>query len=435
MANEIIPAQVASPGGAGSGRQSLEQLALSAIVVLLPFYRFMELPLGAASIGVVDLLIVGAGGLAVLYGGRRLAGLLALPLLRIGSAGLFLGIVLSLINTVSLQTSVVFLCSLFIKYLLLALVYLGCRNRQILFRILSLYVISNTVSAAMAISQQYGLISIGYDMQSIAGSFDARNEMLYYIVPTAIVCLALILSSRGFRRLGFVCALIILFAATVLSRGRMGLYLELAGLLGYSLFVQRRNRRAWKWVFLLAILTGGALGLLVSIFPDYWSDIQYRYIYSVSNEYGDYRGSTYIRKENLRAVVEAWRSHPFLGIGAGTYQERSAEYGSFSTTTDIQPHNSYLGLLAECGCLALGGVVLVGMSGLHRIFQERLAVHTKTIVHGIGFAYLAILLFMAGFDGLLRYNLWLYLGLIMAATRMYALRQKPSEDATNIPPS
>ena len=402
----------------------IERAMLYILMVLLPFYRLMEVDFGVALIGFVDFLIVCAGLMVCLKAQARIAALFSLPLIRRGSALLFLGVVLSVLNSTSLRISFVYTISLALKYLLLILVYSCCDTKRILRNLLVLYVLSNTVSAVIAIGQQYGLISSSLEMQSVSGAFDARSEMIYYIVPAFIICLMLVFSYTGVKKVALSIILVILFISTLLSRGRSGVYIEVLISFLYVFFVGLRSRKKLTYACLLSAIIALVMGRLILAIPDYMEDLRSRYLYSALREHSEARGSLYVREEVLLALLDAWRSSPYIGIGAGTFRMESSSFVQIPGVSDIQPHNSYLGLLAESGVIAFIGLVMICWSGLKQFWIARIHDKQRVVLYGLVCAYLSILMVMAVFDGFVRYNFWLFLGLLVAAAQMYGAEDK-----------
>ena len=102
----------------------------------------------------------------------------------------------------------------------------------------------------------------------------------------------------------------------------------------------------------------------------------------------------------------------------------SSSFVQIPGVSDIQPHNSYLGLLAESGVIAFIGLVMICWSGLKQFWMARIYDKQRAVMYGLGCAYLSILMIMAVFDGFVRYNFWLFLGLLVAAAQMYGVEDK-----------
>ncbi len=129
-----------------------------------------------------------------------------------------------------------------------------------------------------------------------------------------------------------------------------------------------------------AVVATGILSLLllVSAPGAILTDIGDRFTQIVDQiEIGDIRGVP-VTDENFAVVermahwqtaIEMWDEHPWIGVGAGNYNERFTEFAVHPQFDDSQghAHNYYLHLLAETGVLGLAaylgflaGTVLIG---------------------------------------------------------------------------
>jgi O-antigen ligase len=77
----------------------------------------------------------------------------------------------------------------------------------------------------------------------------------------------------------------------------------------------------------------------------------------------------------------------------------------------VQPHNTYLGALAEIGILGLTGLLAILLPILWRVVSFDTRQRVPDAVLGIGVAYAVVLAHLITFDGIARYPLWIFAGM------------------------
>jgi O-antigen ligase len=247
-------------------------------------------------------------------------------------------------------------------------------------------------------------------MISVAGTYGARNEMLSLIVPASLFSVYLLVTSR--KKLLPLVVLIIQVVAIVISRGRLGLLTFIV--IGATLYVLL-NRVSFKS---LSKILAFSVAVAVSAFfmmPDAYEQIIFRYTDSIIAEIDDSRGSAFIRGVITRGVLDVWLENPFFGIGPGAFLHESYNYIGLSELGPVQPHSTYLGLLAEVGvfgflCFVIFVTVVV------RVHRKAWLIgrdHRQLMIV-VALATSSELILLIGFDGFLRYPLWMLIGLSLS---------------------
>jgi O-antigen ligase len=287
---------------------------------------------------------------------------------------------------------------------------------------MQVYAAMAAIVAIVACIQGFWLILARGEVASLSSTFAARNEMVFFLVPGFAFALGLFLMAyRTWMNLGIV---VMIFVALVLSRGRAGVFLIVLASLAL-LAVAWRSTRGNHVQFGRGVVVVGAISLVVVGFwamqRDLASYFTNRYVTSVSKELTEERGSVFMRVMVIRGVWDAFQTSPVVGIGAGNFKPRSQEFVDLTVNDSdlIQPHNTYLGLLAESGLVGLLAFLGVLGSCLPTWRQLRQGVERRdwTIVTMV-VALVCLLLNLATFDALARYPLWLLVGLALAARRL-----------------
>lgn len=200
--------------------------------------------------------------------------------------------------------------------------------------------------------------------------FINKNHFAFLVEPAIGLLVALILSRSGAgqRKLLYISALILLWAALVLSRSRGGLVAaSLQMIVGALFFVYSRrpaSREATRSRRLRAI--GFAAAIIVTIVitvagTTLWlgGDQLSTGVETAASEMsakGDERHEGARRRDIWRATLLMARAHPLAGAGLGAYWAEIPVYHDASgVLTPEQAHSEYLELLASGGLI---GVVL-----------------------------------------------------------------------------
>jgi len=420
--------------------RATEMAVLVLLILVLPGYRVLSVEVGPVSLSVVDLLIMFGGLLtltAALHGAQP-------PRLRLvewlGAGLLLVGTLASFLATVSVATSTQALLSLVLKLLLVWLVLDAVRGPRDVRRLVAIYVVATGLVAAFALGHQYSNVVAGRPLQSIAGTFEARNEMIFYLVPGFLLSMALAVAVPSrWARIGYWFAAGLNSAAIAISRGRAGVAIAIVLGLGLMLFLSRRHRGRIKMLGRM-VLFAFVMGVLATALAawdsnEYYADFAARYSpSSVEAELSNKSGSMFVRLQILRGLMDAWAESPYVGIGIGTFKERSSEFVDLpfvSPTNLIQPHNTYLGLLAEAGPIGLTGFLILVAAGIG-VFRRvrRYLLPERALMVGVGTAFVAVSLNLFTFDAFTRYGFWLFLGLCLVLARVAPI-QAQLVDPTN----
>jgi O-antigen ligase len=214
------------------------------------------------------------------------------------------------------------------------------------------------------------------------GDENRYAQILLMLVPLAVYLT--LGSKRPKRRLVAGCALALIMAGIVLtfSRGAaLGFIVVIALMLCFKTIRLRH-----------ALLVACAIGVIVSAVPYYTTRLStFATVSSLTDATSsEDRAGVSLRSRSTENLVAAliFVDHPLLGIGPGmyptTYQLYADRVQDFSSQLDVrlkftrrQPHNMYLGMLAELGALGLAtfiGLVVATMRLLLRARRRALSV-------------------------------------------------------------
>ena len=391
---------------------------LLTIVALMPVYRWFEIGLGPANVGVIDLVLLSVFVLmaldAVVH--RRIR---TWPSTAFGVACVVFvaAVLLSGIDAPDRSRVVVLALSLILKLQMVALVHAALRKHDDLVVVLQTYVYAAGFAAFVGILQGLDAFLSGTDLESISGTFEARNEFVFYLVPAVAFALGLAIAGHA-PVVNSVIALSI-FLAVTLSRGRAGfglIVLVLLASLVLRLFGRGRAREGLRMVGLSIALLATTAGVLFTLNPDAMEYLTNRYAFSVLREFeGDF-GSVYKRVLVLEGAWEAFKASPWIGIGGGNFKAISASVVDLSRAPGdvVQPHNTYLGVAVETGAVGLCAFLFVlGQAVPPWRFLRQVVHRGDAVTVSVVIAFVAVVLNLLTFDALPRYGLWLVVGLIL----------------------
>jgi O-antigen ligase len=138
--------------------------------------------------------------------------------------------------------------------------------------------------------------------------------------------------------------------------------------------------------------------------------------------------------ENL-AAIQMWVDHPYLGVGPDNYDVLYRRYsqgiGLDPQPEDRQPHNLYLEALAETGLVGAAPFFSILWIAASRPWRKRrnFTGDTELLVEGAFVAMLAFLITALTLHLAYSRNLWLTVGLALAAGRLRQQRPHASADA------
>jgi O-antigen ligase len=199
--------------------------------------------------------------------------------------------------------------------------------------------------------------------------FINKNHFAYAVEPALGLLAAMILLQKGagHRKLLYVSALILLWAALVMSRSRGGLLAASVEMIAAALFfisakrpslksgdVRRRPMRSMNVAaatIILILLVAGATTVWLG--GDQLSTGVETAANEISNRAGDAEGAR--RRDIWRATLKMARAHPIAGAGLGGYWAEIPRYHDANgMLTPQQAHNDYLELLASAGLIGVG---------------------------------------------------------------------------------
>ena len=218
--------------------------------------------------------------------------------------------------------------------------------------------------------------------------FINKNHFAFLVEPALGLLVAMTLLERdaGHRRLFYISAIILLWAALVMSQTRGGLIavaLQFILAAAYFVYSRRRSREPHKAAasgraMVMAAIVAGVVISATATTGWLGGDQLSTGIETASSEIrsDDVEHWGARRRDIWQATLRMARAHPVLGAGLGGYWEEIPEYHNGSgVLTPQQAHNDYLELLASGGIVGAGLFVWFAVS-LFRI--SRRALNTST---------------------------------------------------------
>jgi O-antigen ligase len=213
----------------------------------------------------------------------------------------------------------------------------------------------------------------GFLLASLRGGggfaqFINKNHFAFLVEPAVGLLLAMTLLERhaGHRRLFYISALILLWAALVMSQTRGGLIaVSFQMILAAVFFLYSRRRFAEerraparaRAIFVTAMALAGVLLVVASTIIWLGGDQLSTGIQTASTEIksDDAEQLGARRRDIWRATLRMARAHPVFGAGLGGYWAEIPMYHNASgVLSPQQAHNDYLELLASGGIIAVG---------------------------------------------------------------------------------
>lgn len=241
-------------------------------------------------------------------------------------------------------------------------------------RILAHAIIFVGVSSAMfgivrlAMQRHDGFLLASLTLNGGFAQFINKNHFAFAAEPAIGLLAAIILLQKGEgqRKLLYLSALILLWAALVLSRSRGGLLavsIEMIVAALFFIYAKRPSKSraglprpvrsisiAIVTIILILIIVGGTT---VWLGGDQLSSGVETAASEIGNREGDSEGGR--RRDIWRATFKMIRAHPIAGAGLGGYWAEIPRYHDASgTLSPQQAHNDYLELLASAGLIGVG---------------------------------------------------------------------------------
>lgn len=280
-------------------------------------------------------------------------------------------------------------------------------DRKIFKRGMIVFLFSATLVVLSGLSQYFfgveflrhkGMIVMDYGIRAITSSFVHYNSFGAYLVVVLSFTTALLLADNcyGLRAIGLLVFSMFSTAAIMLTFSRGSWVAMITAFI--SLFIFGR-RNFWRLIPVFLVIIG------MSFFPE----IRER-LYLTFRAGGDADRFKY-----WSAAFEMIRTHPFLGMGLGTFM---ANFSKYLPNLNISyAHNCYLQIWAEAGIFALVSFVIFVISfvylGVRRFLASRDFLLLGLLTGAMGF--LIHTFFDANLYSLqLAYLFWIWVGLIVA---------------------
>jgi O-antigen ligase len=241
-----------------------------------------------------------------------------------------------------------------------------------------LRILAGTIIFDALLSSVFGIARLtmqhgdGFLLASLRGGggfaqFINKNHFAFLVEPALglLVALTLLERNAGHRRLFYISAIILLWAAVVMSQTRGGLIaVSLQVILAAAFFVYSRRRSAEghkarpavRAIVMAAVALAGVILVVTATTIWLGGDQLSTGIETATSEIKsddmDHLGAR--RRDIWRATLQMARAHPVFGAGLGGYWAEIAEYHNASgLLTPQQAHNDYLELVASGGIIAV----------------------------------------------------------------------------------
>jgi O-antigen ligase len=223
------------------------------------------------------------------------------------------------------------------------------------------------------------------------------------------------------------CTLCLIAMSFTLSRAAV-----LAVVIGFAIAVILRRARGGSWVVLFCAVVAVAAVFLPGEFGD-----RFRALGEVASAGTNLGGDSSVRGrlgENM-AAVQMWLDYPYVGVGPENYEvhyhDYSQEIGLDPRPEERQPHNLYLEVLAETGLL--GAIPFLWIMGAAAVkpwrAKRNLTGQSQLLVEGAFVAMVTLLITAVTLHLAYSRNVWLTVGLALAAGRIQPDRSAGHETA------
>ncbi len=220
--------------------------------------------------------------------------------------------------------------------------------------------------------------------------FINRNHFAFLLEPAMglLVAMTLLQRNAGHRRLLYISAIILLWAALVMSQSRGGLIaVSLQMILAVVFFVYsrrrsdegRKARQTGRTIGIAAVALAGVVLVVAATTIWLGGDQLSTGIETATLEMkpDDIDHLAARRRDIWRATLQMARAHPVFGAGLGGYwAEIPLHHNASGVLTPQQAHNDYLELLASGGIIAVGLFIWFAVA-LLRISRSALSTFTS----------------------------------------------------------
>ena len=275
-----------------------------------------------------------------------------------------------------------------------------------------LTILVNTIIVVALLSAIFGIVRLttqhgdGFGLESLrtaAGfaQFINKNHFGFLVEPAIGLLVAMILLQRGAapRKLFYLSALILLWAALVLSRSRGGLVaVSIQIIVGalffvYARLLKKREATLSRRTRAIGIAAAAIIVIVITVAgTTLWlgGDQLSTGVETAASEItakGDDHNEGARRRDIWRATLQMARAHPIAGAGLGAYWAEIPLYHDASgVLTPQQAHSEYLELLASGGLIGMGLLTwfIVALFKRTRSALEQLSGTQRVLAIGAG---------------------------------------------------
>ncbi|MFI5205336.1 MAG: O-antigen ligase family protein [Candidatus Paceibacterales bacterium] len=255
----------------------------------------------------------------------------------------------------------------------------------------------------------------------VSGVYNSANSLALFIVPTAIISLALFLTNKGYLKIIYLILFIFYSLIVVFSKSKGGIIAESISLVVFVYSLSSLKNELMKRVWLvvpLAILITTAVFLFMTFQTYNSSSVNF-------NE-------QYIQGDTLQIRYFIWvgtasllKDHPIFGAGLNGFKGAyAAKYRLPEYPEDFQyPHNLLLTFWAETGILGLFAFMLIIVESFSVLIRN--LDKSKIPVLGAGLIAVLTYIFVHGivdvpyFKNDLSLEFWVFMALIEIWSRFF----------------
>jgi len=290
---------------------------------------------------------------------------------------------------------------------------------------IALLVTTAVVSMAALLQERMGapmgLYLAAHSLSRIAGPLEGPNQLGAFLAIALPVIFAVALTRQRSQVDLAVLALGCLAALLTFSRGGVTALLIALALIYFAVRANRFKRIAYA---VFTLLFAGAFLLAVLQFAGVGSANLGRIAFGAPAGSPDFNGGLGTRAQLWRGAYVLWRTHPWLGVGAGNYELKVAQTGAPGVRTHA--NSAYFQTLAEEGMLGFFALALLAATTI-RIFAgstSALALAMLAVVLALWFHQITDYVTFYPKVGVL---LWALFGVAVAVSSPNARRQSPND--------
>ena len=276
-------------------------------------------------------------------------------------------------------------------------------------------------------SHYWGLARAANDGPRLSGFMADPNDfgaILVALLPFALN--RALWSERAAARLYALCAAALICIAIILTQSRGALLAGLAGVMIYSIAMDRRT------IIRLA-LCGAVVGFAATVVLSDQIAARFSTILDMAATGVAMDRAVEGRLGSWAVAIRLFLDNPLQGVGAGNfsvkYQDTANDLGVIFRSRDRSPHSLYLEVLSEFGAIGLAlllGAVAVAIRRVIRAASQMQAqgdMRLRASCIAVGAALTAHLLAQGFLQGPAKRQLWLLLGVAVALPAIMALER------------